>query len=140
MKYSIVSNEGYDEIIENARTIGGEENFARFQNQHSNNIHSNYKNVDDAPQNWQDLFGVSDEDVKKIQNSLRKNSEENGTVKISTVCDSTLLFLFELEATLRIAGCKNIKITSRPATEDEIPKNKPFCNWYYAAEGILPDV
>ena len=133
MKYSIVSNGEYDEMIENARTIGGEENLSCFQNLNSN------VNVDDAPQNLQDLFGVSDEDIKKIQNSLRKNSEENGIVKISTVCDSTLLFLFELEATLRIAGCTNIKITSRPATEDEIPKNKPFCNWYYAAEGILPD-
>lgn len=37
-------------------------------------------------------------------------------------------------------GCTDIRTESREATPDEIPKDKPWCSWFYAVSGKLPDM
>lgn len=94
--------------------------------------------VDYSPQTLRDFY--SKEELKSIRKSLREhNLQDDGRVMISVICDGTLYFLMTLLFTLTVAGCTDIKTTSRPATGEEIPKDKPFCRWYYAAEGTLPE-
>lgn len=68
----------------------------------------------------------------------KKDISDDGKIKISCICDGTFLFLYELVNDLKIMGCTDIEIESREAAEDEIPKEKPWCRWYFSASGILP--
>ena len=79
------------------------------------------------------------ETIRKIRRYLRDECmQDDGRVKLWCVCDSTLLFLSELMRILYLAGCKDIKRESRPATDTEREGKPIFCSWYYAATGILP--
>lgn len=98
-----------------------------------------WEDMEKVPESLPELFGYSNKDVNLLQNRLKNIVQENGRVKIWSVCDSTLLFLFNLITMLTVAGCTDITTESRPATGEEIPKDKPFCRWYYAAEGTLPE-
>ena len=68
----------------------------------------------------------------------KKDISDDGKIKISCTCDGTALFLYSLVADLEMMGCADIEVESREATEDEIPKEKPWCRWYFSASGILP--
>lgn len=72
------------------------------------------------------------------KNFTEKNVQDDGRIKISCICDGTFLFLYELVSDLTIMGCTDIEVESREATEDEIPKEKPWRCWYFSASGILP--
>ena len=68
----------------------------------------------------------------------RSLADENGELTLSCVCDSTLLYAWELYKLLDLSGVTDIKVESREATPEEIPKDKPYCSWYYSATGRLP--
>lgn len=68
----------------------------------------------------------------------RSLADEKGELTLSCVCDSTFLFLFTLYKTLELAGFTDITIEDREAKPEEIPKDKPYCSWYYGVTGKLP--
>lgn len=68
----------------------------------------------------------------------RSLADEKGELTLSCVCDSTFLFLFQLYKTLELAGFTDITIEDREAKPEEIPKDKPYCSWYYGVTGKLP--
>ena len=70
----------------------------------------------------------------------RKLADGDGRVELKCVCDSTLIFQANLYYTLAAIGCTDIRTESREATPDEIPKDKPWCSWFYAVSGKLPDM
>ena len=70
----------------------------------------------------------------------RKLADSDGRIELKCVCDSTLMFQANLYYTLAAIGCTDIRTESREATPDEIPKNKPWCSWFYAVSGKLPDM
>ena len=68
----------------------------------------------------------------------KKDISDDGKIKISCTCDGAFSFLYQLVSDLTIMGCTDIEVESREATEDEIPKEKPWRCWYFSASGILP--
>lgn len=68
----------------------------------------------------------------------RSLADENGILTLSCVCDGTLFYLFKLYKILELSGFYNITTESREAKPGEIPKDKPYCSWYYFATGRLP--
>ena len=70
----------------------------------------------------------------------RKLADSDGRIELKCVCDSTLMFQANLYYTLVELGCTDIRTESREATPDEIPKDKPWCSWFYAVSGKLHDV
>lgn len=70
----------------------------------------------------------------------RKLADSDGRIELKCVCDSTLMFQANLYYNLVAIGCTDIRTESREAAPDEIPKNKPWCSWFYAVSGKLPDM
>ena len=76
---------------------------------------------------------------KEIYEALLKKADKNRRVSIKGVSDGTLLYEFNMIHLLVSAGCTDIKTGSRPAQQEEIPKDKPFLTWYMEVSGTLPE-
>ena len=83
---------------------------------------------------------MTDEQKSAALAYYRKLADNDGRIELKCVCDSTLMFQANLYYTLAAIGCTDIRTESREATPDEIPKDKPWCSWFYAVSGKLPDM
>lgn len=136
-KFSFVSKEDFEKMQQNGEVYA--DNFTEDELRlDSPKRMFDWDEVDYVPERLQDFY--SNEEVKAIRKSLREhNVQDDGRVMISVICDGTLLFLMNLYFTLTVAGCTDIKTTSRPATKTERIESKPFLTWYFSASGFLPE-
>lgn len=142
-KFSIISKEEFERLIKEAKIQPNDDVYA--DNFTVDSLKFDYPKrlfevdeVDDVPVKLQDFY--SKEELKSIRKSLREhNLQDDGRVMISVICDGTLVFLMNLLFTLTVAGCTDIKTTSRPATKLEMIEAKPFLSWYFSASGFLPE-
>ena len=63
--------------------------------------------------------------------------DEEERIHVSVLCDSTAIFLMELEDALEQFGCTNIKYGGY-VDKEHVPKNKPWCSYRYTVSGELP--
>ena len=80
----------------------------------------------------------TDEQRAKWLEAMKQIADENGRVTLGGVSDGTVIGEYECFYILNAIGCTDIKFQSRPATADEIPKDRPFLRWHYQVSGNLP--
>lgn len=136
-KFSFVSKEDFEKMQQNGEVYA--DNFTEDELRlDSPKRMFDWDEVDYVPERLQDFY--SNEELKAIRKSLMEhNLQDDGRVLISVICDGTLCFLETLLYTLKVAGCTDIKTTSRPATKLEMIEAKPFLSWYFSASGFLPE-
>lgn len=136
-KFSFVSKEDFEKMQQNGEVYA--DNFTEDELRlDCPKRMFDWDEVDYVPERLQDFY--SNEELKAIRkNLLEHNLQDDGRVLISVICDGTLCFLTNLLFMLMVAGCTDIKTTSRPATKLEMIEAKPFLTWYFSASGFLPE-
>ena len=102
-------------------------------------INPNFKRTDD---NSKELPLEDKTDMTPFVKAQHMTDEQKSAALAyyRKLADSTLMFQANLYYTLAAIGCTDIRTESREATPDEIPKDKPWCSWFYAVSGKLPDM
>ena len=64
---------------------------------------------------------------------------ESRQLRLSCICDGTLLFAAEMMQIMNILRCSDISFTIEDVAEEDIPKSKPWLRDRFIVTGVLPD-
>lgn len=103
----------------------------------SNKENSDSKLIPKNMAKWEISEPTYEQRAKWLE-AMKQIADENGRVTLGGLSDGSLMGEFECLYILAAIGCIDIKTESRPATADEIPKDRPFLTWHYQVSGNLP--